>query len=111
MDSECPKHYTITGNRQKQLIKLIPLLQPVILDQLSPLIELKQWLCQLSVMEQTATRANPVLLEPIFEIKANILKECDNKWKNIAEKQRAVVFSNDKTFLQDTAQKYIKTFT
>lgn len=105
LDSECPKQYAITNSRRTQLTKLIPLIKPVLLDQLSPLIELKQWLCQLSVMEQTNARPNPILLEPVLEIKAGIVKQAGGKWRTIAEKQRPLIFSNDKNFLQDTARK------
>lgn len=41
LDPDCPKYYPITENRRNQLVRLLPLISPTLLDQLAPLIELK----------------------------------------------------------------------
>lgn len=104
LDEECMKYYTITDYRRSQLMKLLPIMKPVLLDQLSPLIELKHWLCRLSMLEQTAPPSRPLLIETVLEIKEAILQECGEKWKKIAEKQLPFIFTNDKKVLQDVAK-------
>lgn len=86
-------------------MKLLPIIKPTLLDQLSPLIELKHWLCRLSMVEQTAPPTRPILLEPVLEIKESILQECRGRWKSITEKQLPNIFTNDKNVLKDVAKK------
>lgn len=105
LDEECPKYYTITDYRRSQLMKLLPIMKPILLDQLSPLLELKHWLCRLSMLEQTAPGSKPFLLETVLDIKEAILQECGGKWKRIAEKQLPLIFTNDKKIIQDVAKK------
>lgn len=85
-------------------MKLLPLMSPILLDQLSPLIELKHWLCRLSVSDAPCAVAKPVLLEPVMEIKQSILKEGEGKWKKIANKQVAVIFNTDPKELMEVAK-------
>jgi hypothetical protein len=80
------------------------LLTPVLLDQLSPLIELKQWLSHVSVTEQVAKSPKPILLETVLEIKEKILQQSGGKWKKIAKEQLPVVFCNDQKTLMEAAQ-------
>lgn len=105
LDEECLKFYPMTDNRKFQLMKLLPLMRPTLLDQLSPLLELKHWLCRLSMIEQTAAPPKPLLLETILEIKESILKECDGKWRKIADKQLPIIFTSDNSVLQEIARK------
>lgn len=105
LDEECLKYYSVTEGRRSQLMKVLPLMKPTTLDQLSPLLELKHWLCRLSMLEHTAPPSKPFLIETLLEIKESILRECGGKWKKIAEKQLAVIFTNDKTMLQNVARK------
>lgn len=105
LDEECLKYYPITNHRRVQLMKLIPLMKPTLLDQLSPLLELKHWLCRLSMVEQTASPSRSLLLETLLEIKESIIQECRGKWKKISSKQLPVIFTNDKSVLQDVATK------
>ncbi|XP_018570966.1 zinc finger MYND domain-containing protein 10 [Anoplophora glabripennis] len=105
LDPECSKYYAITESRRSQIMKLLPLMKPTILDQLSPLIELKQWLCRLSVTGQPSAPPKPLLLETVLEIKEKILQQAGGKWKKIAEKQVPLIFTNDQSALQDVAKK------
>lgn len=95
----------MTDYRRGQLTKLLPLMKPTLLDQISPLIELKHWLCRASMLEQTAPPSKPLLLETLLEIKESIIKECGGKWKKIAEKQLPNIFTNDKSTLQEIAKR------
>jgi hypothetical protein len=104
LDPACQNHYTITESRRAQLLKLMMLLTPVLLDQLSPLIELKQWLSHVSVTEQVAKSPKPILLETVLEIKEKILQQSGGKWKKIAKEQLPVVFCNDQKTLMEAAQ-------
>ncbi|KAJ8972356.1 hypothetical protein NQ317_008766 [Molorchus minor] len=104
LDPECPKYYPITDGRKTQLMKLMPLMRPSLLDQLSPLIELKQWLCRVSVMQQSAPPPKPLLLETVLEIREKILQQAGGKWKKIAEKQAPVIFINNRDQLQEVAK-------
>lgn len=79
-------------------------LTPTILDQLSPLIELKQWLSCLSIMKESVSLSRPILLEPILEIKEEILHQTGGNWKEIAMKQLPVIFCNDKETLIGSAK-------
>nr|CAH7759453.1 unnamed protein product [Callosobruchus chinensis] len=105
LDPECPKRYNLTDSRRNQLTKLLPLMKPTLLDQLSPLIELNHWLHRVGLMEQSAPSTGPLLLEMVLGLKDNILKECGGKWKKLAQKQLPLVFNNDKEALQEVAKK------
>ncbi|KAJ8947878.1 hypothetical protein NQ318_010024 [Aromia moschata] len=105
LDPECPKYYAITDSRQAQLTRLLPLMRPSLLDQLSPLMELKHWLCQLSVVKQSAPPPKPLLLETVLEIKERILQQAGGKWKKIAQKQAPFVFISNREDMQEVAKK------
>lgn len=106
----CGRHYEITDLRRSQLAKLLPLMSPVLLDQLSPLCELKYWLCQMTVSDQSTSVPRPILLETILEIKTNIMTQGQNKWKKIAKSQLPLVFSNDKKELTEIAQRLYEAY-
>nr|XP_022909776.1 zinc finger MYND domain-containing protein 10 [Onthophagus taurus] len=104
LNPNCGPHYAITDSRKSQLMKLLPIISPVLLDQLSPLIDLKYWLCQLSVSSQPAAPPKPILLETILEIKNKILAQGERKWKKIAKQQLPIVFCTDQKTLMEIAQ-------
>lgn len=95
----------MTDSRRPQLLKLQPLMSPVLLDQLSPLIELQQWLYRLGVTDQPAAPHRPILLEVVLEIKNKIHEECGGKWKKIAREQLPNVFPKNRQQLLETAQR------
>lgn len=86
-------------------MRLQPLLSPILVDQISPLIELQQWLYHISVADQPPTPNKPVLLEIILEIKQNILGQCKSKWKQIARDQLPIIFSKNREELMETAKR------
>ncbi|XP_023019578.1 zinc finger MYND domain-containing protein 10 [Leptinotarsa decemlineata] len=105
LDPDCPKYYPLTESRRNHLAKLLPLMKPTLLDQLSPLIELNHWLCRVNFLDQSAAPPKPLLIEALLEIKEKILRQTGGKWKKLAEKQLPVVFTTDKTLLFDIASK------
>ena len=104
LDPACKDYYTITEARRSQLTKLMMMLTPTLLDQLSPLIELKQWLSHMSIMEQVAKASKPILLETVLEIKEKILEQSGGKWKKLAKEQLPTIFCNDQKTLMENAQ-------
>lgn len=105
LDPECSKYYPITESRRNHLTRLLPMMSPTLLDQLSPMIELKHWLCKVSCLQEYAAPPKPVLLEAILEIKESIIQQCGGKWKKIAEKQLGNIFTRNKKCLQEAARK------
>lgn len=103
----CSKNYFLTDSRRNQLVKLLPLMNPILLDQLSPLIDLKHWLCRVSVSDTSSAPTKPILLEPVMEIKQSILKEGEGKWKKIASRQVSVIFNTDPHELMEVAKRCI----
>lgn len=107
MDLSCASKYGITSTRQNQLMRLFPLITPILLDQLSPLIELQQWLYQATMAGKPLAMNQPVLLETILEIKQGILNKCMKKFKKIARHQLPIIFNKDKNHLREIAQRYV----
>lgn len=105
LDKACLSHYPLTESRRNQIMKLQPLLTPLLLDQLSPLLELKQWIYQLSISNQPTAPSKPILLETVLEIKQKILAEGNNKWKKIAQKQYPVIMTKDYKQLVEMAKR------
>ncbi|KAG5891672.1 hypothetical protein JTB14_020090 [Gonioctena quinquepunctata] len=110
LDPECPKYYSLTDSRRTQLVKLLPLMKPTLLDQLSPLIELSHWLCRVNLLDQSAAPPKPLLIEAFLEIKEKIIKDTGGKWKKMAERQLPVVFTTDKSLLYNIASKLSETY-
>ncbi|XP_045460692.1 zinc finger MYND domain-containing protein 10 [Harmonia axyridis] len=104
LDQECPKYYQLTESRKSQLLNLLTFLTPAILDQLSPLIELKQWLCRMSTGSQQASSLNPILLEPCLNIKEGIMHQTGGNWKQIAINQLPAIFCSEKEQLMESAK-------
>jgi len=62
------ENYEINGFRQRELGKCSGLLNEMILDQLPPLAELKQFLCTLQLSKDTQNNLNNLVLEVIPEV-------------------------------------------
>jgi zinc finger MYND domain-containing protein 10 len=65
--------YEINSFRQRELGKCSGLLNDVVLDQLPPLAELKQFLCSLQLSSQTSNNLNSLYLEVIPEVTTKII--------------------------------------
>lgn len=55
-------------------------------------------------MKESVSLSRPILLEPILEIKEEILHQTGGNWKEIAMKQLPVIFCNDKETLIGSAK-------
>ncbi|KAB0803780.1 hypothetical protein PPYR_00750 [Photinus pyralis] len=104
LDPSCPSHYNITDARRRQLMRLQQFLTPVLIDQISPLIELQQWVYRLSVADQPCAPPVPILLEVMLEIQDRIMATCEGKWKKIARQQLPQIFSKNHDDIVQTAQ-------
>ncbi|XP_028130564.1 zinc finger MYND domain-containing protein 10 [Diabrotica virgifera virgifera] len=103
LDPECSKYYALTDKHRTMLSKLLPRMIPTLLDQLSPLIELQEWLSRFNLMEENHSDPKPLLIETVLDIKESILNQTGRKWKSIAQKQVHQIFTNDKETLQAIA--------
>lgn len=65
---ETSENYEINAFRQRELGKCSGLLNEIILDQLPPLAELKQFLCTLQLSSETHNNLNNLVLEIIPEV-------------------------------------------
>lgn len=83
---------------------------PVLMDHISPLIELKHWLCRIATMEETSDPPRPInIIEVVLDFKDRISKDVHKikgKYRGLAKIQLLTIFNNDKQFIQQTAQKY-----
>ncbi|KAF5303105.1 hypothetical protein FQR65_LT19046, partial [Abscondita terminalis] len=104
LDSACPTHYDITDSRKAQLLKLQPYLSPILVDQISPLIELQQWLYRLAVSDQSCAPNKPIILEVMLDIQNYIIQQCQGKWKKVAGAQLPIIFNRNHDKLVETAQ-------
>ncbi|XP_065166951.1 zinc finger MYND domain-containing protein 10 [Atheta coriaria] len=105
LDKAFNTYYPITDSRKSHLMKIAPLLNPIVIDQMSPLLELKQFLFHLSVYNPQSAAKKPLLMETILEVKNNIIQQGHGQWKKIAKAQIDVIFCNDKEKLAQIAQK------
>ncbi|KDR20709.1 Zinc finger MYND domain-containing protein 10 [Zootermopsis nevadensis] len=92
LDVRCPAHYDINEYRKNQLIKLQCFMHDTLLDQLSPLVELKYWLAKLASCNAPFTTRRPLLLEVIPQIKQTLLEKNNKRWKKIANRHVESMF-------------------
>ncbi|XP_075209939.1 zinc finger MYND domain-containing protein 10-like [Lycorma delicatula] len=99
MDERARQNYEIDDFRRNQILKVQRHLTEVVLDQISPLVELKYCF---SYMEMGSAGAGgnikkPFILEVIAEFRDTLLNKPSKFWKKIAEKQ-IEVFTNVEEF-------------
>lgn len=104
LDKACVTHYALTESRQNQIKRIMPLLSPVILDQLSPLVELQTWVHKVIMRGQYSAPLKSVLLEPVLEIKNQIMESGSGRWKKIAKEQYLRIFTKNHEELVEMAQ-------
>lgn len=87
--------YAITEFRQRELAKCVALMSDTLLDQLPPLIELKHYLCALTVSgKQTSNSSSTIMMEEMPTIKEEIIRKAKQTgYQEISEKQ-AKIFLN-----------------
>ncbi|XP_065361632.1 zinc finger MYND domain-containing protein 10 homolog [Calliphora vicina] len=100
--------YEINDERRKQLSKCQGLLHETLLDQLPPLIDLKQILCQLTMSGKSsnASKKSNLVLEELPEIRENLIFETEESggFLAIAQLQETIFLTNDKEQILTTAQ-------
>ncbi|KAJ1519303.1 hypothetical protein ONE63_004602 [Megalurothrips usitatus] len=100
----CARMYDFSEFRRSQLQKALRYMTDPLLDQISPLIDLKQFLCHLQISSGPSSSKKPLLLEVIPEIRQNLLDMGSRKWRKIARKQSATFFHKDPATIQRMAQ-------
>ncbi|XP_073837310.1 zinc finger MYND-type containing 10 [Musca autumnalis] len=102
--------YELNEERRKHLGKCLGLLHESLLDQLPPLIDLKQYLCQLSMSSSNQTSASKksnLVLEELPEIKENLIANTEKYggFLGIAQLQESTFLSKDKDHIMTIAQR------
>ncbi|KAH8295992.1 hypothetical protein KR054_000123 [Drosophila jambulina] len=84
--------------KQTFSLQLLGLLHETLLDQLPPLIELKQFLSRLTLSGNTASKSQTLLLEDIPQIQEELMKEVekDGGFYQIAQAQDSVFLSKNR---------------
>ncbi|KAL7034709.1 hypothetical protein ACKWTF_008068 [Chironomus riparius] len=100
------ENYEINSFRQRELGKCSGLLNEMILDQLPPLAELKQFLCTLQVGGDTQNNLNNLILEVIPEIKDKIIEKAKKTgWKSIIEQHKKLFVDMSENEVVETAKR------
>lgn len=96
--------YEINEFRQKQLARCQGLLNDQILDQIPPLVDLKQFLCSLTVTGKGSKQS--LILEEIPEIRDRIMDEARKVgWKMIADDQSKIFLTSQNDEICEMAKK------
>ncbi|KAL6255736.1 hypothetical protein P5V15_012980 [Pogonomyrmex californicus] len=106
LNPKCAPYYEITEHKLSQLMKLQRYLHEDVLDQIAPLIELKQWLSYLNMSPAMPSTNSicPIHVEVIPQIKSAILEKHHKKWKKLARHQSKYLFTTDTDYIKDAAQ-------
>jgi hypothetical protein len=106
LDSARTTLYSLSDYHRDQFTKLLRLLHEVVLDQLSPLAELKHWLSQLSISapESSACIRTPLIVEVTPQYKDTLYTIGANRWKKIAETTAKFLFYGQKEDIQFVAK-------
>ncbi|XP_050437493.1 zinc finger MYND domain-containing protein 10 [Adelges cooleyi] len=95
MAEQLRNNYEITQFRKRNLAQLQNLLNDNILNQISPLINLKQCLYRLTLTDAPTTTKRPLFIEITAEIRPTLLNAYSKRWKKIAKSQVLHLFGND----------------
>ncbi|XP_050528565.1 zinc finger MYND domain-containing protein 10 isoform X2 [Daktulosphaira vitifoliae] len=85
MAEQLRNNYEITHFRKKNLVQLQSLLNDNILNQISPLINLKECLYRLTLTEASMINKSPIFIEITAEIRKTLQESYSKKWKKIAK--------------------------
>ncbi|CAL7944864.1 unnamed protein product [Xylocopa violacea] len=97
-------YYEITEHRFSQLLKLQKYLHECVLDQISPLIDLKRWLSYLSASSTCNKAPRAVNIELVPQIKSSIMEKYHKKWKKLAKHQSKFIYTTDIEYVKTAAQ-------
>lgn len=109
MDQHCQQKYEMDSYRKNVIIKLRAHLTEIMLDQIPVLGELLRYLEHLSMMEPPAVKKD-LILEQIPEMRDDILRENEGKWKKIAKKQSKTVFNPSESDMRAQAKRWADTY-
>uniref|UniRef100_A0A1B6IF70 MYND-type domain-containing protein n=1 Tax=Homalodisca liturata TaxID=320908 RepID=A0A1B6IF70_9HEMI len=110
LDQRLLQYYEFNDYRRQQLCKLIRHLHDDMLDQLSPLAELKHFLCQLSVANLPTPQARPLILELVAEYRDKLLRKFANKWEKLTMKQADMLRDLDINQIRSIAKGLSETY-
>ncbi|XP_076647141.1 zinc finger MYND-type containing 10 [Halictus rubicundus] len=97
-------YYEITDYRISHLMKLQKYLHETVLDQISPLLELKRWLSCISVSSSQSKAPRPPTVELVPQIRTSINEKYHKKWKKLTKRQAKLLFTSNKEDVQNAAQ-------
>ncbi|XP_076295618.1 zinc finger MYND domain-containing protein 10-like [Lasioglossum baleicum] len=97
-------YYEITDYRLSHLMKLQKYLHETVLDQISPLLELKRWLSCISVSSSQSRAPRPPTVEIVPQIRTAINEKYHKKWKKLTKRQAKLLFTSNKEDVQNAAQ-------
>ncbi|GFG31584.1 hypothetical protein Cfor_04769, partial [Coptotermes formosanus] len=110
LDPRCPTYYDINEYRKNQLSKIQRFLHDILLDQLSPLVELKYWLAKLAASNPPVNTRRPLLLEVVPQVKQKLLEKNNKRWKKIANKHAEMMFCENEPYLNDIMKSLNRTY-
>ncbi|KAH8315709.1 zinc finger MYND domain-containing protein 10 homolog [Drosophila kikkawai] len=98
LNAQAMENYALNEARCQQLSKLLGLMHETLLDQLPPLIDLKQFLSRLTLSGNTASKQQTLLLEDVPQIQEELMKEVhkDGGFYQIAQAQDSVFLSKNR---------------
>ncbi|KAK0093910.1 hypothetical protein PV326_012362 [Microctonus aethiopoides] len=104
LNPKCAPYYQITAFRLSELTKLQKQLHERILDQISPLIDLRRWLSYLNVSSVPEETKPIICVEIIPQIRSSIINKYKKQWKKLARYQSESLYRKDIEYLQTIAQ-------
>lgn len=108
-NAQLMSNYELNEPRMKRLGQCQGLLHDTLLDQLPPLIELKHFLCTLSVgaSNQQSKKKGNLILEELPEIKQNLIKEAKRNggYDAIAQMQSSIFLTVSEEQIHSLAQR------
>ncbi|XP_078052093.1 zinc finger MYND-type containing 10 [Augochlora pura] len=97
-------YYELTEYRLTHLMKLQKYLHETVLDQISPLLDLKRWLSCVSVSSAQSKAPRPPNVEVMLQIQASLLEKYHKKWKKLAKRQAKFLFTTNTEDVKSAAQ-------
>ncbi|XP_011296730.1 zinc finger MYND domain-containing protein 10 [Fopius arisanus] len=104
LNPKCAPYYPINEFRISELSKLQKYLHERVLDQISPLIDLRRWLGYLTLSPPANNSNPPISVEIIPQIRSSILDKYRKKWKKIAKFQGELFYNNDVNHVKSYAE-------
>nr|XP_033322793.1 zinc finger MYND domain-containing protein 10 isoform X1 [Megalopta genalis] len=97
-------YYELTEYRVAHLMKLQKYLHETVLDQISPLLDLKRWLSCISVSSAQSKAPRPPNVEVMLQIQASLVEKYHKKWKKLAKRQAKLLFTTNTEDVKSAAQ-------